>query len=116
MSEYVILSSPYIIFLSLAVIVMLFVSFFTKDGKVKDGLYIVGFLVIAACIVYALLLGASLEEVLVYTLIYVLLAAVPFYFENKGVGKDKDKVDKAEKANGQAKPDGQAKDDGEVGK
>lgn len=111
MLDSVILTTPLILSLSLCAIILQFITIFIKSNVTKYVLNICGFLCVAASITYSLLLGASLNEIVVYVLFFTLLAAIPFYFYNKS--KKKNTANRRENESTESQDNDQNSDDKE---
>lgn len=84
MDKSVIFNSP-ILLIGLAIALVLFVACFIN----KSGGYVLSFIaaaVVIATLTYALLLGASMQEVLIFALVFFLISLTGF---KKNVDKDK---------------------------
>ncbi len=78
MSDSVILSTPVIFILSIIAMFAFVIARIIVGKNVKAILYIGGFLIVAGCVTYSLLLGADIEEILVYLLVFVMLGMLEF--------------------------------------
>ncbi len=78
MSDYIILTNQIIIIVSLIAIILALTARFTTNKYICAGLYVISFLCVVGCTIYALLLGADLKELLAYILIFTLLGLTAF--------------------------------------
>ena len=94
-----------ILALSVIAVILTVSARFAGHKYVSAGLSFGGFFLVVASIVYALLLGAELEDVLVYVLVFALIGVIAFLpvkntaFEKKPESekeKNQDKADESE--------------------
>lgn len=78
MGNYVILSHSVTLILSLVAMLAIVFSFAVRNGNVACVMQGAGFLFVVATVVYALLSGAELREILTYVLVFVVLSAISF--------------------------------------
>lgn len=78
MNNYIILNNTSTLILSLAALLLLIFSFVAVNKKIATLMQVISFLCVLATVVYGLLLGAELTEILVYVLIFVVIGLISF--------------------------------------
>lgn len=74
----VILTTPVIVVLSSAALLITVGARFVKNKNISAAAYILGFLCVVGCVIYSLLLGAELYELLCYVLIFAIVGITAF--------------------------------------
>lgn len=77
--EFILLTTPAILITFLIAVITSISARFISNKYIHNGLYIISFLCVAGCTVYALLLGVDLKELLAYILIFTLLGLTSFF-------------------------------------
>lgn len=106
MQESIILSHSLTLILTAAALFMTVLQHFVKNKGVAAVLAVAGWLCALACIVYSLLLGAELTEILIFVLVLAVLCALGF-LPDSGV-----KPEEEEKARKQVENDNTDEDCG----
>ena len=78
MDKTIILTNTGTLILSLIALFLVIFSFVVQNRKIAAGMQGVSFLCVLATVIYALLLGAALTEVLVFILIFVAISLISF--------------------------------------
>lgn len=78
MDKTIILTNTGTLILSLIALFLLIFSFAVQNRKIAAVMQCISFLCVLATVIYALLLGATLTEVLVFILVFVAISLISF--------------------------------------
>ena len=111
MAESIILTNSGTLILTIISMFALIISWFLKNQTLSAVLSVGSFLGVIACIIYSLLLGASLTEVLILVLVFVALNAFSFLPKGENKPQFKEGAERLDKPGADS-----SKDEGEEGK
>jgi hypothetical protein len=94
MGNSIILTHSGTVILALAAAFLVIISWVVKNKNIANVLSCVSLLCTLACVIYALLLGATLTETLILILIFVLLGSFSFLSDGKNIHGNEDKSPK----------------------
>ena len=103
MDKTIILTNTGTLILSLIALFLLIFSFAVQNRKIAAVMQCISFLCVLATVIYALLLGAALTEVLVFILVFVILNLISF------IPKKEIKIDETQNATENKKEEKQDK-------
>ena len=98
MSSSIIITTPILLFFSVVAFILSMAVIFVRNEKAITALVTLSFIIVIADIIYALLLGSKLREILIYVLIFLLIYSTTvaysirqFKREEIAAEKDQDK-------------------------